>query len=93
MQTISLKIPDELVARIEQFAENTDRSKSYVIRKAVEAFLTEQERYQLTPEQEKMVAEGIRDLDEGRYITIRGNKELESFFANIRSGKFRRLKK
>ena len=85
MQTISLKIPDELVARIEQFAENTDRSKSYVIRKAVEAFLAEQERYQLTPEQEKMVAEGFREIDEGKGIVIRGEKELEAFFDDIRA--------
>lgn len=39
MQTLTFKIPEELSARLDQRAEMEERSKSFLIRKAVESYL------------------------------------------------------
>jgi RHH-type rel operon transcriptional repressor/antitoxin RelB len=43
--TITFKAPLEIYARLEALSKQIDRPKSYLLRKAIEAFLEEQEDY------------------------------------------------
>lgn len=45
MHTVTTKLPDELFERLEKLGELLDRNKSYLVRKALEAFLDEREDY------------------------------------------------
>ena len=45
--SISLRIPDDIHEQLEEIAEDTDRSKSYLIKKAIEQYLEEFADYQL----------------------------------------------
>jgi len=39
MQTVTFKIPEELLKDLEKAAQETERSKSYLIRKAIASYL------------------------------------------------------
>jgi RHH-type rel operon transcriptional repressor/antitoxin RelB len=41
MSALSVRIPDELTANLEKVCEATDRSKGYIVRKALEKYLDE----------------------------------------------------
>lgn len=43
METLSFQAPEELKARLEHFAKEMDRSKAYLIRQALEEYLSERE--------------------------------------------------
>ena len=43
MQTITFKMPETLLEKLELYAERQERSKSFLIRKAIEAFVSEME--------------------------------------------------
>ncbi len=43
MITVSLRLPNELDTRLEHLSVETDRNKSYLIRRAIEDFLEDQE--------------------------------------------------
>jgi RHH-type transcriptional regulator, rel operon repressor / antitoxin RelB len=45
MSTISCRFPDEIDHRLAKLSEEIDRSKSYIIKQAVEEFLAEKEEY------------------------------------------------
>ena len=45
--SISLRLPDDIHEQLEDVAEDTDRSKSYLIKKAIEQYLEEYADYQL----------------------------------------------
>ena len=45
--SISLRIPDNIHEQLEEIAEDTDRSKSYLIKKAIEHYLEEFADYQM----------------------------------------------
>ena len=45
--SISLRIPDDIHEQLEEIAKDTDRSKSYLIKKAIEHYLEEFADYQL----------------------------------------------
>lgn len=45
MNTISLRISDNLNKRLDHLSHELDRNKSYLIRQAVEEFLEEREEY------------------------------------------------
>ena len=45
--SISLRIPDDIHEQLVEIAEDTDRSKSYLIKKAIENYLEEFADYQL----------------------------------------------
>lgn len=47
MQTISFQLDEGLHNKLEVLAKETDRSKGYILRKAVEAFLRDQEELKL----------------------------------------------
>lgn len=39
MSALSVRIPDELTASLEKACKQTDRSKGYIVRKALESYL------------------------------------------------------
>jgi len=43
MQTVSFQINEKLNSELEEFAKECDRSKGYILRKAVESFLEDQQ--------------------------------------------------
>jgi RHH-type transcriptional regulator, rel operon repressor / antitoxin RelB len=45
--SISLRVPDDIHEMLEEIAENTDRSKSYIILKAIGHYLDEYAEYQI----------------------------------------------
>ena len=45
--SISLRLPEDIHEQLEDIAEGTDRSKSYLIKKAIEQYLEEYADYQL----------------------------------------------
>ena len=44
--SVSLRLPDEIHEQLKDIAEDTDRSKSYLIKKAIEQYLEEYADYQ-----------------------------------------------
>ena len=45
--SISLRLPNEVVSQLDDIAANIDRSKSYLIKKAIEQYLEEYVDYQI----------------------------------------------
>lgn len=45
--SVSLRLPEQVHAQLEELAEDIDRSKSYLIKKAIEQYLDEYADYQL----------------------------------------------
>lgn len=45
MHTVTTKLPEELNIRLENLAHKADRKKSYLVRKAIEEFLNDEEDY------------------------------------------------
>ena len=45
--SISLRLPDEVASQLDDIATNIDRSKSYLIKKAIERYLDEYADYQI----------------------------------------------
>lgn len=61
-RVVTAKLPDDLVAEMDEVAGRIDRSKSWIVRQAVSEWLAEERRrYELT-------LEGLKDVDEGRTI-------------------------
>jgi predicted transcriptional regulator len=58
-RVITAKLPEALVARMDEIAGRSDRSRSWIIRQALGEWLAEeQRRYELTLEAQKSVHEG-----------------------------------
>lgn len=45
--SVSLRLPEDIVTQLDDVAENIDRSKSYLIKKAIEQYLEEYADYQI----------------------------------------------
>jgi RHH-type rel operon transcriptional repressor/antitoxin RelB len=45
--TLSLRLPKELAKKLGVLAETLERSKTYILRKALESYLSEQQDYQI----------------------------------------------
>lgn len=56
-KAISLRLPENIHDQLEEIAEDTDRSKSYLIRKAIERYLEEYADY-------RIALEGLHDKDD-----------------------------
>jgi len=52
-RSITVRIPDELDAELEQHAKDVDRKKSYIIRKAAELYLQEYADYVIALERQR----------------------------------------
>jgi RHH-type transcriptional regulator, rel operon repressor / antitoxin RelB len=60
---ISVRVPEELAARLDDLAKATDRSRSYLATLAIEEFVAVQEW------QVEGIKEGIADAEEGRVVS------------------------
>jgi len=79
-RVVTAKLPDDLVARMDEIAGRIDRSKSWIVRQAlVEWLAEEQRRYELT-------LEAMKSVDEGRTLT---QEEVEEHFAERRKARAR----
>lgn len=47
MTSISVRLPDETAAALDELAEATERTRSYLVVKALESYLADQADYQL----------------------------------------------
>lgn len=45
--SVSLRLPEELITQLDEIANTIDRSKSYLIKKAIERYLEEYADYQI----------------------------------------------
>ncbi len=70
-KAISLRLSEEIYEQLEEIAEDTDRSKSYLIRKAIERYLDEYADY-------RIALERLHDKDD----KIISSKELRKRLAN-----------
>lgn len=65
-RSITIRIPDELDAELEQHARDVDRKKSYIIRKAAELYLQEYADYVIALERQRDKDDLIISADEMR---------------------------
>lgn len=65
-RSITVRIPDELDAELEQHARDVDRKKSYIIRKAAELYLQEYADYVIALERQRDKDDLIISADEMR---------------------------
>ncbi len=72
--SISLRVPEELAARLDNLSKATDRSRSYLATLAIEEFVAVQEW------QVEAIKEGIADADQGRILSHeKAISELETW--------------
>ena len=79
-RVVTAKLPDELVARIDEVADRIDRSKSWIVRQALTEWLAEEQR------RHELTLEALKSVDEGRTYT---QEEVEKHFAARRKARSR----
>lgn len=68
-----MRLPDEIHEQLEDIAEDTDRSKSYLIKKAIEQYLEEYADYQMAIDRLNNKDDEIISPDEMRKRLAAGN--------------------
>jgi predicted transcriptional regulator len=61
-RVVTAKLPDYLVAKMDEVASRIDRSKSWIVRQAVAEWLAEEQR------RHELTLEALMDVEEGRTI-------------------------
>lgn len=64
LKTVTAQLPVNLVARMDDLATKLDRSKQWIVRKAVVAYLARAER------ERQMIQEGLDDVTAGRLLSM-----------------------
>ncbi|AOR66266.1 CopG family transcriptional regulator [Burkholderia stabilis] len=64
LKTVTAQLPVNLVDRMDDLATKLDRSKQWIVRKAVVAYLARAER------ERAMIQEGLDDVTAGRLISM-----------------------
>jgi len=64
MKTVTAQLPVTLVDRMDEMAARLDRSKQWLVRKAVVAYMARAER------ERQMIQEGLDDVDAGRFVSM-----------------------
>ena len=64
LKTVTAQLPVNLVARMDELATKLDRSKQWIVRKAVVAYLARAER------ERQMIQEGLDDVTAGRLLSM-----------------------
>ena len=64
LKTVTAQLPTNLVDRMEDLATKLDRSKQWIVRKAVVAYLARAER------ERQMIQDGLDDVDAGRLVSM-----------------------
>jgi RHH-type rel operon transcriptional repressor/antitoxin RelB len=65
-QTLSVRLPDNLAAELNNIAEITERSKSYLVQKALEIYLQEQADLQVAIDRLRDVSDPLVSMAEMR---------------------------
>jgi len=61
--TFSIRLPDDLRAEVDKIAESTKRSRAFIIKEAVEAYVDERRAYRAA------IEEAIIEADKGVFIS------------------------
>lgn len=61
--TFSIRLPDDLRAEIDKIAESTQRSRAFIIKEAVEAYVDEHRAYKAA------IEEALIEADKGVFIS------------------------
>jgi predicted transcriptional regulator len=77
-RVVTANLPDDLVSRMDEVAERTERSKSWIVRVAVTEWLAEEER------RHELTLEALKSVDEGRIFT---QEDVERHFAAKRKAR------
>jgi predicted transcriptional regulator len=64
LKTVTAQLPVNVVDRMEEMAVRLDRSKQWIVRKAVVAYLARAER------ERQLIQDGLDDVDAGRLISM-----------------------
>jgi predicted transcriptional regulator len=64
LKTVTAQLPVDLVDRMDDMAARLDRSKQWIVRKAVVAYMARAER------ESQMIQEGLDDVDAGRLVSM-----------------------
>ncbi|AYQ86715.1 MULTISPECIES: CopG family ribbon-helix-helix protein [Burkholderia] len=64
LKTVTAQLPVDLVERMDAMAARLDRSKQWIVRKAVVAYLARAER------ERAMIQEGLDDVDAARLVSM-----------------------
>ncbi|WP_235516557.1 CopG family ribbon-helix-helix protein [Caballeronia cordobensis] len=64
LKTVTAQLPVNLVDRMDDMAARLDRSKQWIVRKAVVAYMARAER------ERQMIQEGLDDVDSGRLVSM-----------------------
>ncbi|MDN7754567.1 CopG family ribbon-helix-helix protein [Burkholderia gladioli] len=64
LKTVTAQLPVNLVERMDAMAARLDRSKQWIVRKAVVAYLARAER------ERAMIQEGLDDVDAARLVSM-----------------------
>ncbi|MEK6319479.1 MAG: ribbon-helix-helix protein, CopG family [Burkholderia gladioli] len=64
LKTVTAQLPVDLVERMDAMAARLDRSKQWIVRKAVVAYLARAER------ERAMIREGLDDVDAARLVSM-----------------------
>ena len=65
-QTLSVRLPDNLAAELNNIAEITERSKSYLVQKALESYLQEQADLQVAIDRLRDVSDPVVSMADMR---------------------------
>lgn len=61
--TFSIRLPDDLRAEIDRIAEATQRSRAFIIKEAVEAYIAEQRAY------DQAIQEALVEANKGVFVS------------------------
>lgn len=61
--TFSVRLPDDLRAQVDRLAESQKRSRAFIIKEAVEAYVADQQAY------ETAISEALTEADKGKFIS------------------------
>lgn len=64
--SVSVRISDDLVKKLDELAKETERSRSFLIQKALEAYLDELADYQIALDRLHDVTDAVISIDEMR---------------------------
>jgi len=76
-RVVTAHVPEDLVERVEKFAARQDRSKGWIVRQALEAWLSQEE------EIERRIEQGLAGIDAGRTHT---HDEVAAWLLSLKSG-------
>jgi RHH-type rel operon transcriptional repressor/antitoxin RelB len=65
-QTLSIRLPSDLARQLDALCDDTERPRTYIVRKAIESYLAEQADYQVALDRLRDRADPVLTADEVR---------------------------